>query len=361
MYVSARLTLMIASLALNASATGQVLLPPAPVGVRTSHEMGIEFATIGSPGNQHPTFDNPWGPPLTRGSVNYEFRMARSELSTAQWVEFVNTFTTRGNFPARIAGEESFLTLEPAYYGGEPDTSYTGPGKRYRVVPGHENLPVFGISWRSAALYCNWLHNDKSPDLNRLWRGAYDSTTWTDPRFGPLGDEIAHEPGARFWIPTLDEWQKATFFDPNKDGPEQAGWWRYTNRSDDIPVSGLPGEGTTIEGVDFRIAIGLPLGAYGDLQSAWGLIDTAAGGGEWLEEPFPQGGGIFNARGVGGGSINSFASPFQFNNSIYGLRAAGYPFGTNYTTVRVAALVPGPSGLALIMFGAMCVLRRRHS
>ncbi|MBL9000834.1 MAG: hypothetical protein JNK25_06825, partial [Phycisphaerae bacterium] len=56
---------------------------------------GIEFVTVGAPGN--PAYAGPDNNNLVtgRGSVPYEFRIGRTEVTTAQWVEFYNAFYGR--------------------------------------------------------------------------------------------------------------------------------------------------------------------------------------------------------------------------------------------------------------------------
>jgi len=102
--------------------------------------------------------------------------------------------------------------------------------------------PVGDISWRVAAMYCNWLHNDKRNDRAAFLNGAYDVIT-----FGYSGstftDQRTHTAGARYWIPTQDEWIKATRYDLNKvnlDG-STGGWRKYSITSITQPAYGPPG------------------------------------------------------------------------------------------------------------------------
>ena len=53
---------------------------------------GVEFVTVGAPGNA------PWtggGFNNNRGQVDYEFRIGRYEVTTAQWAEFMNAALDR--------------------------------------------------------------------------------------------------------------------------------------------------------------------------------------------------------------------------------------------------------------------------
>jgi hypothetical protein len=88
---------------------------------------------------------------------------------------------------------------------------------------------VGNISRRNAAMYCNWLHNDKSTDRSAFLDGAYDVSTFTYTPFGAFNDQITRHTTARYWIPSWDEWLKAAHHDPNRHGPGQEGWWFWSN------------------------------------------------------------------------------------------------------------------------------------
>ena len=174
-------------------------------------DYGFNFITIGDPGN--PAYPGS-APPLVgmsptaragRGSVAYEYRIAETEVTTTQWIEFLNTFTTR-NIPG-------LPIRPPTFWGGRFDPNYPGPGRRYIVnddLPGAERISAHGISWYDAARFVNWLHNGKSSDPASLESGVYDSSTWILNKDFTRQDQLTRSPGAKYWIPSLDEWLKAT-------------------------------------------------------------------------------------------------------------------------------------------------------
>src|SRR5262249_55242049 len=116
----------------------------------------IQFVTVGAPGN--PGYPNPSPPGYFsvqgRGEADYEYRIGKYEVTTAQWMEFVNTYSTLG-------GQWTFFGL-PTHWGARTDPNYFGPGRRYifKNLAQADMMPVYGISWRTAAMFCNWLHND---------------------------------------------------------------------------------------------------------------------------------------------------------------------------------------------------------
>ena len=68
------------------------------------------------------------------------------------------------------------------------------------------------VSWFDAARYCNWEHNECPTgvqDASTTERGAY---TLDGANEGGL--DITRNPGAKYWIPSEDEWYKAAYHDP---------------------------------------------------------------------------------------------------------------------------------------------------
>jgi len=242
---------------------------------------GHDLVTIGDPGNVPidlggQQFDG-------RGRVDYQYRIGRMEVTTAQWMEYVNTFSAR-------PGGAGFT--DPWRWGAELDRSYTGPGERWKLrdVPDAGMLPVTGINWREAARYANWLHNDQSPEPWAIENGAYDASTFSTNPNGTYNDQLTRSPGARFWIPSLDEWLKAVHYDPNRHGGGQGGWWLYPNSSDSQPAPGPPGVGQSSAGWQDPVTrFGewlIPLGAYAEEVTPWGLLDASGGATEWTESDF---------------------------------------------------------------------------
>jgi len=333
--------------ALTAVFAAAALAQPAP----PSYD--FDFATIGSTGNAPWIGKDPYGYAYGRGQVDYTYRISKLETTTAQWMEFVNTYSVLGGQWTHFA--------DPIGWGGEPDPTYTGPGRRYRLsgLPDAARLPVDGISWREAAMFCNWLHNEKSSAIAALQSGAYDTSTFgTNPNH-TFTDQLTHSPGAKYWIPTLDERLKAVYYDPNRHGPSVGGYWDFANMSDQPPVPGLPGQGTTSGGLLLPNSAEweIPLGAYRDQVSPWGLWDTSGGTKEWLEEvlfsEFPV------ERGLGG----SFAGGpgFQVVDRIYGLNSLSPDLGATGAGLRIASAVPVPGSITLLSAAGIMFARRRRS
>lgn len=303
---------------------------------------GIDWVTIGATNNPAYAGPDPNNTVTGRGGVSYEYRIGKYEATSAQWGEFLNAAFNR---PDPLPWVERPLQV--------------GGGMQ----------PVGGATWRTCAMFCNWLHNNKATNREAFLNGAYDTSTFgviALPNGGfHFSDQFTHHADARYWIPTLDEWLKAAYYDPNRFGPGQGGWWQYNITSDSAPVYGAPegypnGSAANQANSGFSILPGrgeffIPLGAYEDVMSPWGLFDTAGGTREWLEEvttgPFTQArlaGGSGWAAGVGGDRIGSGFG-------------GGAPSEAPYTTgLRFASAIPTSGTLAILgAYGILSARRRR--
>lgn len=337
-----------------ATATTAVLADIDPVS-------GIDFVTVGAVGNAAWAGNgDPSDRAIGRGSVNYQYNIGKFEVTSAQWVEFFNAAYDRP------AGYTIPHLAPPSFWGGVPTTpthTENPNARRWTTTSQSAMLPTGDISWRMAAIYCNWLHNGKATNREAFLNGAYDVST-----FGYQGtvftDQLTHNPDARYWVPTWDEWLKAAHYDPvkiNGDG-SLGGWWLYPNKSDVAPVYGPPG--VMVNGVPTQANAGwnqldfpgfnpyaVQLGAYPNVQSPWGLFDTAGGTREWTEEALLVA-GIWPTARVFENSAWSF--PEATISDRIGPREGDFPSLSTYDLgFRIATSVPAPGisalGLGLIL------------
>lgn len=325
-----------------------------PVCAQPVPDYDFEWSMIGAPGNraanaqEAPFFYLP--PPLNPpggfqvGAVNYEYRLSRTEVTTAQWFEFVQAYT-------------------PYYTGGVNDPAFTSlwieatnfePGQDpgYTMAPGTE-LFAAGVAWRYAARYVNWLHNDKSTEQWAFETGAYDTSTFTENTDGSFNDQLTHHADARFWIPTLDEWIKGMHFDPHKYGEGQEGYWMYPHRSDQPPIAGYPEEGgESLAGVPLFAGPELPVGAYSSVFSPWDLLDGSGSVTEWTEFAAPDSSRRIRVaegnQSFGAGTLDRLD------------RFGGGPADFRLFGLRVASQVPSPSGFVFIALTVLVCVRKRR-
>jgi formylglycine-generating enzyme required for sulfatase activity len=318
---------------------------------------GFDWVTIGAPANAAYDRRDPNNLITGRGSVDYSYQLGRTEVTTAQWLEFINAALARPDpLPLDIT--------RPVIWGAQLDPTYSGPGLKYRLASGVENaanLAAGGIPWRTGAVFCNWLHNNKATNPEAFMNGAYDASTFGYLDNDEFTDQVAHNPDARYWIPTLDEWLKGAYYDPNKDGV--GGWWLSPNGTDDPIQYGPPGVGDANAGytlpgqAEFRI----PLGSYPQTASPWGLLDLSGFTTEFTEsifvDPFDPGnhyrltGGSYWTNGWVGGDF-----PSQIG--------AALPSETNLLLgFRFATSIPSPSAacVATATFAFVNRRRRKHS
>ncbi|MCL4219870.1 MAG: SUMF1/EgtB/PvdO family nonheme iron enzyme [Phycisphaerales bacterium] len=302
-------------------------------------DYGHDFVVIGDPGNravnqeEGPWFYPPYAPEgFSAGQVNYRYRMARTEVTVGQWLEFVNAYA-------------------PYYEGFANALEFTGDWiifdnstGQYRAFAGSENFAT-NMGWRYAARYCNWLHNGKSLDQPAFENGAYDTSTFGRNPDGTFTDQPAHHADAKFWIPTLDEWIKGMHWDPAKNDGE-GGYWRYPHSSDEAPVPGAPGLGDTNTG----LWQGYDVGSYPHAASPWGLLDGSGGESEWLESFYGDPLGRFvDGSSWLGGAFHDEVDRFSNSSPWYG--AAG---------LRLAGVIPGPYSGAALVTGLLMVSHRRR-
>ena len=153
---------------------------------------GIEFVTVGDPGNPAWTgggFNN------GRGAVDYEFRIGKYEVTTAQWAEFMNAALDR---PSTDRIPHVFA---PTQWGAVGTTPQNAGGQRFTVPAGREMIPTGGVDWRTSAIFCNWLHNGKGTSRESFLSGAYDvstfgyfmgGSTFTDQPHAQSGGAVLH-------------------------------------------------------------------------------------------------------------------------------------------------------------------------
>ena len=224
----------------------------------------------------------------------------------------------------------------------------------------------------------NWLHNGKGTEAADFMSGAYDVSTFGRDPADPSSftDQTTRSPGARYWIPSLDEWTKTAHWDPNKNGPGQGGYWEFNNSSDTQPVPGFPGVGETMADlmVDDATAFTVPLESYPGTQSPWGLLDLSGGGAEWTEEwSMPNNTPEFERRiwqGAGSGNTTipggdtNFDPILQIDRTTDRIWEIG---GTRpdeptspFVTFRAASAIPAPGvGAPLLAVALLTATRRR--
>lgn len=312
-----------------------------------SLEDPAHWATVTHPGNAPYTLNLPFNQTRQIGQVNYEYRISKTEVTTADWVEFVNAYKPH---------------LDPAYRFSPLFTSFNlrielrpDGTVDYTSAPGAENYAI-DVGFRFAARYVNWLHNNKGANRDAFENGAYDTSTFGDLPGFQFTDQGAHTPGAKFWIATENEWVKAAFYDPHKNGQDMPGYWRYPITSDAAPISGPPGVGQTSAGSESGGAY--PVGSYTNATSPWGLFDLSGGEKEWCEDVlYDRFTGLPGGRTVRG--TYSMNNSYLLYDKIDGLEQSA-TMQNGFGGIRLASLVPAPSAISGMALLSVSLLSRRR-
>jgi len=304
---------------------------------------GIDFVTIGAPGNAAYQAADPRSFEHNRGSVAYEYKIGRYEATSGQWAEFLNAALHR---PDPIPWVEV-----PIIWGGGQFAPFSVPESRSMFAAG-------GATWRTCAIFTNWLHNNKSLERAAFLSGAYDVSTFGNDGMGGFTDQQAHSPGARYWIPTMDEWLKAAHYDPSKQNPDGSvgGWWQYSNGTDSPYLYGPPPAGEANADFESPNPFFIPLGSY-EITSPWGLYDVAGATSEYTETIYPDEAGP-RYRVVDGSGRDRPAGGLD---TIGGLTGEPPRILLNHLGFRIAAAVPSPaSGIAIAIGCIGCLGRTRR-
>ncbi len=319
----------------------------------------INTVPVGNAGNspdQLYTFANPDN--LQFGTVAYDYRVGTTEVTNAQYAEFLN---------AKAASDP--LALYSAVMGSSArggiarsgsDGSYT-----YAVKTNMGDKPVNFVSWYDAIRFANWLHNDQGTGDTET--GAYTLLGGTPAPSN--GASITRNAGATWVLPSENEWYKAAYYQPSVQGGDSDDYWLYPTASNTAPtiatadsVGNISNPGANVanydSGADWNSRNGnvTTVGSAGLLSdSFYGTADQGGNVWEWNEallDSFDS-----SSRGQRGGTwlfpaLNLGASHRNVAPPTNELDFAGF---------RVAHVVPEPSTgvLAILACGMMWWWRKR--
>jgi formylglycine-generating enzyme required for sulfatase activity len=283
-----------------------------------------EWAVVGDPGNAADT--------TGYGAVANTFAIGKFEVTNAQYIDFLNAVATTDTF--------GLWDSQMQHFAGNPiggiARSGTSGSYTYSALNGDSNWlsrPVVFVNFWDAARYCNWLHNGR-PTGNQTAATTEDGAYALDGYTGGDGSSIFHKAGAKFWLPTENEWYKAAYY---KGGSTNAGYWDYPTRSDTPPTAELPPGGTN--SANFAFAAGAPynktsVGAYRFSSSAYGTFDQGGNVYEWNETIVRS-----SDRGARGGAWFDGAGALSASPPV---RGSSNPGGEQpYIGFRLAATLAG--------------------
>jgi len=295
----------------------------------TVQAVTIPTVTVGDPGNLPDLRYSTTG----FGSVAYAFRIGKWEVTNSQYAEFLNS----------VAASDTFF-LYDANMASSPHGGIIRSGSSgsftYAVKVGMENKPVNYINWYDAIRFANWLHNGQGAGDTES--GAYTLLGGTPTPSN--ANSITRNPGAKWWLPSEDEWYKAAYFDPITRV-----YYDYPTGTDSLPTATSPPGGTNSANYAGSVGSVTNVGAYASSVSPYGTSDQAGNVWEWNDtQLYPPA-----SRGVrGGGWDSALLLPFFRGNERIGITPHAIGF-------RVATLVPEPGTLPLAWLACIGLLVRR--
>lgn len=269
-------------------------------------KLGNDYVLVGDAGNTGDIINQ------FKGRVNYEFFIARTELSNNAYCRFLNAVATF-NDPYGLYDEN----MATGACGGILRTKKNGKFYYY-LKDGWGNRPVVYVNYYDIARFANWMHYG-CPNTGKCEvgttegttsQGAYDTSNFEDVRKGkkpPYKEFGKRNKGARFWIPSDDEWYKAAYYAPSKTGNRK--YHDYPTQTSDAPN---PDQANYM--YDEHIATCAPfylapIDSFLNAPSYYGTLQQGGNVWEWTEDwQYGQVG----CRGLRGGS---------WSYTYYGLNA----------------------------------------
>ena len=196
-----------------------------------SADVSFDWVTVGNPGNAPDPLNSPGGPCETQnacipdiGKVDYVYRIARYEVTNAQYVAFLNA----------VGADDPNHIYSPSM-GFDPRGGITrdgsAPNYAYTCRPNMDNKPVNFVSFFDAMRFVNWLHNGQPT-------GAQSLATTEDGAYLIANGLIETRSfDSRVFLPNGNEWYKAAYHQPFASGGDLDDYWLYPTASNAPPAS----------------------------------------------------------------------------------------------------------------------------
>ena len=297
-----------------------------------ANQFTMEFAEVGNPGNPSAAYLT-WARSV--GEVDHHYRIGKYEVSRDQF--------EKAGFGLSLADLSS-------YGGNDP------------------RKPATGMNWYRALQFVNNLNTSKgySPAYKFDVNGSFK--LWTPAEAGFNSANQYRNTLAVFFLPNMDEWFKAGYYDPTKATHSVFGnYWNYANQSENLPTA--VGSGTAQNSAVYGQPLSsgpAPIDNAGGL-SYYGTMGQNGNASEWLENAYDgvnnipgeyvvmRGGSWFDGIGSVSQDAVNYVSP-ELEPQIYK--------GSDQLTIGFrVAMIPEPSSLTLLALGgvALAFKKRRQA
>ncbi|MEN8772290.1 MAG: SUMF1/EgtB/PvdO family nonheme iron enzyme [Akkermansiaceae bacterium] len=233
----------------------------------------VQTVTVGDAGNAADTSGSSQG---NSGAVSYEYQIGKYEVTNREYTDFLNAVDPTGINKLNLY----YVLMGASSHGGITNTAGNADGSKYEVKAGYANRPVVYVSYFDAMRFCNWLHNGAQSDGDTE-NGAY---TLLGGGVAPTnGITVVRNPGAKFAVPTENEWYKAAYYQPSGDGGDTNHYWLFPTGGNLEPNASAPPGTSPAANFNGELSSAIAVGAYTNTEGHYGTFDMAGNVAEWLE------------------------------------------------------------------------------
>ncbi len=297
--------------------------------------MVIDLVPVGNPGNPNDG--------TGYGSVAEAYLIGKYEVTAGQYTEFLN---------AKAQSDPNGL-YNPAMLSSVRGCKIQQTGSSgsfvYSVAVDYADRPVNYVSFWDAARFSNWLHNGQ---------GNGDTESGAYIHMGL--STFARQPGAKYFIPTENEWYKAAY---HKNDGVTGNYFDYPTSSDSVPGRDMTESTNQGNNANYRgdpYPIDAPyystlMGEFEDSDSPYGTFDQGGNMAELNETAYGS------SRGQRGGAYSSSSVDLLLASTSGDISPTVEAYAIGF---RVASVVPEPGSFVMLagftLMGLLCYAWRKR-
>jgi formylglycine-generating enzyme len=241
-----------------------------------SATVNIDMVPLGNPGNA-PDYRFSGG--MGFGSVGYNYQIGKYEVTAGQYTEFLNAVAKAD--PNGLYNSSMGTPL----FGSNIVRTDSSPNFRYSVAADWANRPVNYTTFWDAARFANWLQNGQPI-------GDQGPGTTEDGAYHDVGNQslFGRNAGAKFFLPTENEWYKAAYFD--RTAGTAGRYFNFPTGTDSLPGSDINETTNAGNNANWSHAccnvtyLRTLVGEFELSASPYGTFDQAGNVSEWNETKF---------------------------------------------------------------------------